>query len=368
MEVLLIRSTSILNDSRATKEIKSLLKSGFKVTVLGWDREKRNKTDEKIAIAGNCADLHFLKLKCSYAGGMKNFFKMGIFQIWIALKMLKYRKNYHIVQCCDYDTSILALPIAKLLKKKVVYDIYDYYTESHNLGKLKKCIEKQEIKTINKADLVIICTEQRKQQIAKASPKKLIVIHNSPDISYKTQKYNKQNEKLKICYVGILSENRLLEEVTNEIIKRDDIELHIGGFGEKENFFENLSKKYDNIKFYGSLKYEEVLKLESKCDVLFATYNPKIPNHKYSAPNKVYEAMALDKPIIVCKNTGIDKLVVQEQIGIAINYNGEDFIKAIDKIKNKNFTYKEGNGRKLYQEKYGWKIMEKNLIKSYKEL
>ncbi len=370
MKVLLIRSTSVLNDSRATKEIQSFLKAGFKVTVLGWDREKRNNVNEKISIKENCAELHFFNLKCSYAGGMKNIFKMLFFQIWIALKMLVYYKKYNVVHCCDFDTSIFAFFIAKLLKKKFVYDIYDYYVESHNLGHLKKYIENCEIKTINNADLVIICTEQRKKQIFKSLPKKLIVIHNSPDISYNNQNTNNyyNKKKLNICYVGILSENRLLEEVTCEIIKRNDIQLHVGGFGEKTVYFKNMAKKYNNIKYYGSLKYEEVLKLESKCDVLFATYNPNIPNHKYSAPNKVYEAMALDKPIIVCKNTGIDKLICEEKLGIAINYDGKEFIKAIDKIKNKKFIYNKGNGKKLYSEKYGWKIMEEKLIKSYRDL
>ena len=118
------------------------------------------------------------------------------------------------------------------------------------------------------------------------------------------------------------------------------------------------------------MTYNDVLSLESECDILFATYDPKIKNHKYSAPNKVYEAMALGKPIIVCKNTGIDELVDQNKIGITIEYNAKDFIKKLDllledskAIKNMNLTAK-----KMYTEKYNWKIMEKRLIDAYNEL
>lgn len=38
-KVILIRSTSIYNDSRATKEILSLSKHGYHVIVLGWNRD-----------------------------------------------------------------------------------------------------------------------------------------------------------------------------------------------------------------------------------------------------------------------------------------------------------------------------------------
>ena len=63
--------------------------------------------------------------------------------------------------------------------------------------------------------------------------------------------------------------------------KCNDLELHIGGFGQLEGYFCELSKKYDNVFYYGQMKYKDVLSLEKDVNVLFATYNPKIPNHKY---------------------------------------------------------------------------------------
>ena len=53
------------------------------------------------------------------------------------------------------------------------------------------------------------------------------------------------------------------------------------------------------------IDYESALELYAKCDLMFALYDPAIPNHRYSAPNKVYEAMLLGKPIIVAEGTGV---------------------------------------------------------------
>ena len=115
------------------------------------------------------------------------------------------------------------------------------------------------------------------------------------------------------------------------------------------------------------MKYDDVLKLEMNCDILFATYNPKILNHKYSAPNKVYEAMALGKPIIVCRNTGVDELVEKEKIGFVIDYNADQFIKTIKQIDAKNYDLIAKKCIQLYKNKYSWDSMEKELLKNVKE-
>jgi len=99
---------------------------------------------------------------------------------------------------------------------------------------------------------------------------------------------------------------------------------------------------------------------------LFATYDPNIPNHKYSAPNKIYEAMSLGKPIIVCKNTGIDKLIIENKLGYAIDYSSKEFKKTLKNIKSQDLKDISKNAKKLYNEKYNWKKMEEVLIDIYK--
>lgn len=217
---------------------------------------------------------------------------------------------------------------------------------------------------INYSDLTIICSEQRKKQISSAKPKKVLVIHNSPNIHYEKKHIIKsKSKKIKIAYVGTLQPNRLLLEIADSISNTNDYEFHIGGFGIYESYLEELSKKNSNIFFYGPMDYSSVLSLENECDILFATYNPQIPNHRYSAPNKIYEAMALGKPLIVCNNTGIDEFVNRNGIGVSINYDGGEFIAAIKKITN-NLDLKLVNKKckELYKNNYSWEVMEKKLI------
>lgn len=362
-QIIYLRATSVINDSRASKEIKCYLEAGYDVTVLGWNRQ--NLKDLNIQVNNNLVRIITYEKPSDYGSGMKNIFKLLGFQIWLHKKLKQYKNNYSIIHACDFDTAYVSSKIAKKYNKKFVYDIYDYYVHCHGLGFLKSIVEKMDINCINKSDVTIICTEQRKKQISKAKPKKLIIVHNTPEIDFKLNEYKFNKDKIKVCYVGILQDDRLLVEITEQI-KNTNLEFHIGGFGKYENYFKEMSLKYDNIKFYGQMKYEEVLKLESKCDILFATYNPEIKNHTFSAPNKLYEAMALGKPIIVCKNTGIDDIVKKEKIGFVINYSANEFIECINKISTKQFNEISSKTQKIYNNKYSWQKMKEMMLKTIK--
>lgn len=372
--IVYIRSTSIFNDSRATKEILSLNRLGYKVIVIGWNRDGIAEKECKELFKGKEIEVIFFNKLLPHGSGMKGIFKILQFNLFIKKQLKRLHSHYAFIHACDLDTSIFLRKLAKKLKKKYVYDIYDYYIEAHTLpGVLKKRIERMEIKLINAADCVIVCSKQRTQQISKAHPKRLEYIYNTPNLKNILSNCpisRQKNSRLKIAYFGVLSEDRLLKEIGDKICQRKDFQLLIGGNGKYYNYFKRLSDENENVDFYGQIAYEKVLILESQSDVLFATYNPTIPNHKYSAPNKVYEAMALNKPIIVCNNTGVDKMVDEFHFGYTIDYNADEFFDALNYILlHPDEAEKMGlNGRNAYNEYFSWDIMELRLKEIYKNL
>lgn len=353
-KIIYLRSTSIINDSRAIKEIESYKKRDYNVLALGWDRQKIVDRVENNMIMFNVSS--------TYGSGLKNLGTFLKYQLWLYKNLKKYKNLYNVIHACDFDTAFVASKIAKKYNKKLIYDIYDYYADCHNLSFLRNIVEKSDIKVINKANSVIICTEQRRKQISKANPRKVSVIHNTPNIKSGNNDIVFDEKKVKICYVGILQDDRLLIEITEQIRENSKYELYVGGFGKYDEYFKKMSQENNNIHFYGQMKYEDVLNLERKCDILFATYNPKVQNHKFSAPNKVYEAMALGKPIIVCKGTGIDELVIKEKIGYSINYDAKEFVNVLNKVTLSEYKAMSEKTQMLYREKYMWEKMEDELI------
>lgn len=378
MRIVFMRSNPISPDSRVEKEADTLISAGHEVIILGWDRgnEYDYKEDELKCYTGNAKIIRF-GIPAVFGGGIKrNLFPLLKIQKRMRKWLVENRDLYDVIHACDFDNGIVAKKIAKKYHKKFVYDVFDYYSASHSFPKLlKKMIIKSENKVISSADATIICSEQRIKQIEGSTPKRLVIIHNSPYkeiLSMANEDFSLmvQSDKVKIGYVGILSRARLLKEIVECISMRDDVEFHIGGFGQLNDYMKEASNIYSNIYYYGKISYPDTLKLEEEVDILTAIYDPSVDNHKYAAPNKFYESLMLGKPLIMIHNTGMDSIVDKYDLGVTIDFNKNDFNKALDKlIMEKNNWYSiSDRAKKVYDDFYSWEIMGKRLKDLYEDL
>ncbi len=335
--IILIRSTRPDTDSRLTKIASYLVDYGYEILILGWDRKKDAPNKESLLIRDKQVPIRLFDEERPHGQGLKGFTQVAHFQKWIKKELLKEKDNILAVHACDLDCGKPARQFSKRNKIKYVYDIFDLYSVSRRMPNvLKPIFNSMEKKVINDSFATIICTDERRKQIDFSKPKRLFVIYNSPEIPSEVMNINSfDGKQLKLCYVGILSRSRMLNEVVNVVINNKDLYLSIGGFGPLEEEIKEKINGCDNVRFLGQMKYRDVLELESKSDVLFATYDPSIKAHKMSAPNKFYEAVGLGKPIIVCNETGINSLVKKYDVGETCDYNEESFLEACHKLQNK---------------------------------
>lgn len=372
--IVFLRSNPVQPDPRVEKEVNSLMKAGYAVSVVAWDRSaKYNMRESYLDLENGRAKVYRFGISATYGGGIKgNLRPLIMFQIRLLQWLFKNNNQYEIIHACDFDTAYVAWHCAKILNKKFIYDIFDYYVDAFSVPRrLKKIIENKDHKLINSADGVIICTEKRKEQIKGTDPKRLTIVHNSPAFSSLRKHYfNLNQDKVKIAYIGILAEGRLLKELSNVIIKNSELELHIGGFGKLEGYFQELSLKYSNIIYYGKLEYSKTIELENSCDIMTAIYDPIIPNHYFAAPNKFYEALMLGKPVIMVNNTGVDGVVLKNNIGEVIEYNSESLEGGIENLIKRKTEWPEISNKmkKLFEKNYSWDEMERRLLNLYKNI
>lgn len=374
--IVIIHDTELILDSRTQKEIEFFLEKDNKILFCGWNKEKNGENEKKkVSIGSRNIVIENICIKVKKGTGFKeNIFSLIKYEIKLFKYLIKNKKNYDYIHACNMDTAFIGLLISKIYKKKMIYDIYDDYADSHQCNnfiyKLIKFIDK---KIVNFSDAVIICSEQRKKQLV-GRPQKLIIVHNSPN-SKKIPKNlfllkSSDKEKVKIAYVGNLIKGRLIQELLRICIKNKNLELHCGGDGELALEIIEASKRYENIYYYGRLPYEQVLSLEEKCDIIPALYDPSFKNHYYAAPNKFYEALMLGKPIIMVKETGMSEIVEKKCIGEIIDFNEISLEKGIKNLINKKDEWEKISEKmkKIYKEEFSWKEMERRLIKLYEEL
>lgn len=366
----ILRSNPVDPDSRVEKEAEALLEAGYSVHVFCWDRESSHQI-RRGAIHQGRIPVYRFGCKAVYGGGVRSLRAYLKFQVSMSVWLYKNGGEYSFIHACDFDTAFFSYLPSRIRKCRFIFDIFDFICgDPQNL--FQWAVKKAQYWLIGHADGTIICTEQRRKQIRGAKPRKLVVVHNAPDlrISRDNPPVQVEKEKISVVYVGVLQDNRLLLEMLSYFKRSPDIHFYAGGFGLLEKELRAASEQYDNIHFLGKLSYGQTLALEAQCNIMTAIYDPDIENHRFAAPNKLYESLMLGKPVLMAKGTGMSDVVEDNRIGELIDYSEKGFEEGMRKMIDRKGEWEEMSDRmkELYQEHYNWSLMSERLKGLYQDL
>ncbi len=131
------------------------------------------------------------------------------------------------------------------------------------------------------------------------------------------------NGKINVCYYGALAK-WFDYELIKKIAKTQKYNIILFGIKYDEAFDENINSE-ENIYFMGPRDYKVLKYYAEKCDILTI---PFILNDitKSTSPVKIFEYMALHKPIVTT-----DMQECRKYKSVLIGKNHEDFIKCLEK-------------------------------------
>jgi glycosyltransferase involved in cell wall biosynthesis len=374
-QIVICRSNPIAPDPRVEKIARSLCGAGYAVSAVGWDRSVKLPAEEYM----NGLQVTRLRIPARYGSGLMNLPALLAWQIGLLVWLVSHRRAYQIIHACDFDTILPALFCKFFWRKTVVYDIFDFYADHlrRTPGFLKEMIRRADFWAIEKADGVILVDDARFEQIWGSRPKRAIAVYNSPgdEAGYVGAAAEPIPDPvvyaLRIAYVGLLQVERGLYEMIRVLQCHPEWRLDLAGFGGDEKEIVSLVEPMPNIFWHGRVSYDRALALSREADVLFATYDPVIPNHRYSSPNKVFEAMMLGKPVIVAENTNMDRIINESNCGIVVRYGDET---ALEEALSNLATDEEvrsrlgRNARRAYEEVYSWQKMDLRLKDFYRQI
>jgi glycosyltransferase involved in cell wall biosynthesis len=352
-------------DTRLRKEIDTLLKCGYEVKVIIWERGWPFTCDKKVDVKG---------LGLNAPIGRIN--SLLYFPIWfLYLVFWLFKSEWDVVHAVNFDTYLFSLIAAKIKNKPIIYDIYDFYGDMMP-AILRNIIIKVDKRLLPFSDVLILADEARVEQIGGNIHKNIFTINNSPEEYNFDKNYHEDNiNTFKVFIGGKILKERCLDVVISAIGKIEGAKLSIRGHCDETGYKQQimqLSQKFDNIDMYlDGVPYEEIVKGTLNADLTIALYDPDIPNNRYASPNKLFEAMASKIPIIVNENTSMADIVRKEKCGIVIPYGNEEaLIWAVSRLKNDLSLQKRlgDNGRKAYENKYNWTIMENRLNSIYSQV
>lgn len=374
--VVLLRSNPVQPDPPVEKMADALLEMGMQVDILAWDRSRRGRSCDTELFPSGVARVTRFGIPAAYGARWATLISLLRFEWNLLVWLVRNRKHYDLIHAFDFDTGVAAWIISRLFHKKLVYHLLDAYADSHFFcdSIIRRIVYRLEMALINSAEVTIICTEERKMQIRDSSPKRLEIIHNTPNPPDENNKdcfaLKTSGAEVKIAYVGTQCGGRGIEELINAVIQDHRFELHLGGYGPLDQILRDAAQKCDRIRFYGRLPYAQTLSLEEQCDLMVALYDPVVPNHWYCAPNKLYESLMLGKPLLMCENTGWNQLFQKEEIGYLIPYSQEGIAYGLNKLYEvkDHWPAMSEAGKRLYRERYSWETMKERIRKIYSEI
>lgn len=371
MNIAMILTNGFDPDPRVYKEAKTLTKLGHSVEILCWDRSGKyiDKPEE---------NLEGFKVKrffgnAVYGTGYKQISKFLDFKNDI-LNYIKGNK-FDAIHCHDFDGLFIGDIINNKLKLKLVYDEHDlFYTYfSGRKGIINNFISKfivlKEKMILKKVDAHIVVTPKMYELYKKANSN-TYVVNNAPYKGLFTDIEKTPYEKLRIGFIGSVryyKELKTLIEVSQKF--KSDIEIIINGNGICIDELRSFAKDFDNVKITGGYSIKELENLYKNIDITYAFY-PSFEG-AISMPNKFFESIITETPIIANSNTEFGYEV--NKLGIGYSVSEENLAEDLENVLSKLTSDKRSlelmiENMKNNKEDFYWEANEKTLDSLYKSI
>jgi len=383
-KVISIVLNNFKNDSRVLKECISLQKGGYDVQVVALYDEGQ-KEFEKIQ------NISVERIKLNSRGWSKRRVVQLFKYLEFTYRAVKRYRGVDIVHCNDLN----ALPIGVMIKffnkdVKIVYDAHEYETEINGLrGVLKIATKFLEKSLIRYANRVITVSDAIADEYVKLyNIQKPALVLNTP-VLQSVEKMDIFREEFGISkmhtiflYQGSLSPGRGVELILDTFKKIDEERQRVKreannsplpciifmGYGPLEEAIQEHANNYNNIFFHEAVSPDILLNYTSSADFGISLIEDSCLSYRYCLPNKMFEYMMAEIPVIVSNLPQMKQFVEENDVGVVVKENTIlGFKKSIQEALMLDKKRVLSNIKKV-REYYNWSKQEKVLLELYREL
>lgn len=216
-------------------------------------------------------------------------------------------------------------------------------------------------------DLLIVTSEQYyTTYFSSFIPKeKVMFFPNIPDLSvFDTYQKKENHEQFTIGYFGVIRYKNEIRLLINSLTKHN-ARLIIAGYEENGTDIEELCRNRSDIEWKGRYDFKNsAASLYSQCDCIYAVYDASMSNCKVALPNKLYEAVYCELPILVADQTHVGDIVRKQHVGIPVAHDSQSAIdSALARLENKEEYDGFVSGCKRYKKELDLERYNNELVK-----
>jgi glycosyltransferase involved in cell wall biosynthesis len=298
----------------------------------------------------------------------KGFFLYFIYNLQLFFKLLFSR--FDIICAIDLDTILPVMFIAKLRRKKLVYDAHEYFTELPevvNRKRIQQIWKRIESFCIPKTDLRYTVSKGLAGLFAEKYNLDFHVIRNMPRLS--AEKPDSTNGGY-LLYQGALNEGRGLEALIHAI-EEMDMDLMICGEGEISGELRQLVSNLglnDKITFKGRLRPDELKTLTCNAMIGFNLLENKGLSYYYSLSNKFFDYVMAGVPQVCIGFPEYKNLNLEHEVAILVNdLKKETIANAIRLLEDKDLYQKLHENCLKAREEWNWERESGKLLELYRD-
>lgn len=313
MRIILTVTNDVTNDRRVLRTAHYLAEQGHQVCIVGRKLCKNETTASNDAFQIKRMRLLFKTGVCFYAE----------FSIRLFITLLFTR--FDTVTANDLDTLLPCFIIAKLRRKKIVYDSHELFTEVPELQTRPRVravwlrIERSIVPQINHTSSVCqsiahYYTQRYQQQVS--------VIRNVPlrcnKLPHAAPIPNAFRKKKLILYQGTFNAMRGIEQAIEAMQWIDSAVLMLVGYGPLEIKLRELTQQLhleQSVWFVGRIAPEHLYAYTQLAHIGLSIELDYGLNYRYALPNKMFDYIQCHVPSLVSRLPEMQQIIEKYHIG-----------------------------------------------------
>lgn len=309
-----------VSDSHIIKRVISFKNKGFDVEVYGFHRGVNTVNDFcgiSLHLMGEMKDKNYLKrIKQEWREVRKAidaYPKDTLFYVW------------------GFDLSL----ICRLKGCRCIYEISDMVHSTFRTP-IRQAFRMIDRWMIKKSLFTLITSEGFIEYLGYTlgENEKFVLMPNKLSEVFLNQnrpQIDKTSNKLRFGFVGYYRYPNTVLRLARVIgEKYPDMEFHFWGIGPEKtlNEVKGMAEAYPNVFEHGPFKNpDDLQRVYSTFDIVACNYDAKGANERIAEPNKLYEAIFFNKPILVSDNTFLGKKVSRMGVGYVAETSSDENIK-----------------------------------------
>lgn len=332
------------SDTRINKEIRTLA-SQFEIVYVGIGRD-----ESQAFVKPFCTKFQLVKGHHKSIGTLVRYFFTFI--------NLYFTHRFRSIHVINEQLLLIFLPFLVWSRRRVVADIFD----SIFLRSGSPLIRSLQSLLYRLPKIIIVTDDNRKTLVPAEFQKKTVVVENYPYAFHDLQPKAAAADELLILYSGSLGTTRGTLLLTELLKFSPKVKVWMIGWVYDEPT--KALSRHPQVTFWGVKTQRETMRLASECDYILSVYEPINDNNLNASPNKIYDAIQAQTPVIINAEIKVARFVAENRLGYVLeSYYSSDGKSVLHQLiaQKKEFVFESS-----LRHRYTWEAIEDKLLTAHK--